>query len=423
MEINLTQFCSIPYIDSLSNWAAKNQPFRYVSIRKSPNSEPQWQIASIQLARTPIGLINPKGVQTVAGASIYKEDAIVSCIGEAIERYSASNYYLIDEFVDFEVDSSLGFVRCANWEPAPATFKCGGLTGVKIPHTKTLCLNTSEETYLPIETVFLTALKRDSSTLFTNPISSGLSFYTNKEVASIKGIFEVIERDALMYWWHTNLQSATEINIYNSVNKGIIDRICRILEVGLRIRLLNISRFPEIPVVLCVISGKSYPYAGFGISCNASMISAICKSIDESVSIRTMSHWVRSSEKVDCNNFDWVQELPDHMHLYANWKDSPIVEKLMQTDFPKVDAVYYTKSFSEDPCLFLKQLVGYLDTHGYKVYWKDLTLPEVRHLGVVSKIIIPKMIPLSQSQNIRWLGNLHPNPTKAIVNQYPHPFA
>ena len=78
---------------------------------------------------------------------------------------------------------------------------------------------------------------------------------------------------------------------------------------------------------------------------------------------------------------------------------------------------------SEDPCLFLKQLVGYLDTHGYKVYWKDLTLPEVRHLGVVSKIIIPKMIPLSQSQNIRWLGNLHPNPTKAIVNQYPHPFA
>ncbi|KKY62747.1 hypothetical protein Tanf_00020 [Tannerella forsythia] len=136
-----------------------------------------------------------------------------------------------------------------------------------------------------------------------------------------------------------------------------------------------------------------------------------------------MSHWARSSEKVDCNNFDWVQELPDHMHLYANWKDSPIVEKLMQTDFPKVDAVYYTKSFSEEPCLFLKQLVGYLDTHGYKVYWKDLTLPEVRHLGVVSKIIIPKMIPLSQSQNIRWLGNLHPNPTKAIVNQYPHPFA
>lgn len=258
----------------------------------------------------------------------------------------------------------------------------------KSPHTKTLCLNTSEETYLPIETVFLTALKRDSSTLFTNPISSGLSFYTNKEVASIKGIFEVIERDALMYWWHTNLQSATEINIYNSVNKGVIDRIYRILEVGLRIRLLNISRFPEIPVVLCVISGKSYPYAGFGISCNTSMISAICKSIDESVSIRTMSHWARSSEKVDCNNFDWVQELPDHMHLYANWKDSPIVEKLMQTDFPKVDAVYYTKSFSEEPCLFLKQLVGYLDTHGYKVYWKDLTLPEVRHLGVVSKIII-----------------------------------
>ena len=114
-----------------------------------------------------------------------------------------------------------------------------------------------------------------------------------------------------MYWWHTNLQSATEINIYNSVNKWIIDRIYRILEVGLRIRLLNISRFPEIPVVLCVISGKSYPYAGFGISCNTSMISAICKSIDESVSIRTMSHWARSSEKVDCNNFDWVQELPD----------------------------------------------------------------------------------------------------------------
>ena len=424
MELDFTQTCLIPGIQGISDWMAKNQPFQYSCVRRSPLKEPHWYIASIQLARAPIGIIHPNRAYSVAGSSIYKDEAITSCLGEAIERYCAANSYLVDQPTNLEVDPSLNFVRCASWEDAPESFKEGGLSNIKIPHTEIQCLNTTQKTYMPVESVFLADLKRDSSTLFSNPISTGLSFFINKEMSIVKGVLEVIERDALMRWWYTDWERAQEIDISSIFDTEIVSRLSRIWASDLSVKLLNISSFEQIPVILCMIYGKEYPYAGFGISCNTDISKAISKSIDEAISIRAMAYWSKSNKDMDFNDFSWITELPDHMHLYANWKDSPAVNQIIQLDIPQIDINTWTISLLDnDPILLLRNLIDYLQSYGYEVYYKDLTLPEVKYLGFVSKVIIPRMIPLSQSENIRWLGSLYPDKTEFITKKYPHPFA
>lgn len=61
---------------------------------------------------------------------------------------------------------------------------------------------------------------------------------------------------------------------------------------------------------------------------------------------------------------------------------------------------------------------------GGTVYYKDLTLPEVRHYGHAVKVYVPEFIPLSQSMRVRWLGSLEKEGVESrSINPYPHPFS
>lgn len=148
----------------------------------------------------------------------------------------------------------------------------------------------------------------------------------------------------------------------------------------------------------------------------------IIKSIDEAVSIRYMSEFV-GQKQIDTDDFSWVKKLEDHMVLYSNWKDSPVIQTIMTKNSEEID--------SEDfDCVEIKTMddlreqAKRLKELGFDVYYKDLTLDEVKPIGMVYKVIIPQMIPLTQYDNIRWLSSLLKNgKTLANINPYPQPFS
>lgn len=181
------------------------------------------------------------------------------------------------------MDEELNFVRCADWESSPSSLKKRGVSE-PIAHTETICLTT---VYLPYETVYLTFQKNDLKTLFTSPISSGLSFYTNLDIAILKGILEVIERDAIMKWWHSDFPFINTVDVNTTYSFGISERVRRIREVNLDFYLFNISEFDEVPVILSLIHSNEYPYACFGASCNLNIERAISKSLDEAIAIKS----------------------------------------------------------------------------------------------------------------------------------------
>lgn len=178
------------------------------------------------------------------------------------------------------------------------------------------------------------------------------------------------------------------------------------------------------PVVLCLLKGNCYPYACFGASCDTKIKKAIIKSLDEAMSIRSMAKWYNEKSDIDTQNFEWVSQLTDHMELYANWKASPVIEKITTSaNVEKVSINMYQEEIDVTTYDDLQKLAFNFANLGFDIYYKDLTLPEVSPLGYVMRVVIPQMIPLSQSYKTRWLSTLLESETIDKINSYPQPFA
>ena len=423
MIYDFLKYADIQNINSICNWATGVNPFTFSSIRKTEKNEPDWYICSIKLSNNPIGYINSFKLNSSAGTSIYLEEALVRSIGEAIERYSSSNYFMSETPYFKTINEAKNFVRCADCEKAPISFKQNGIVE-KIEHTQVVKLADNSIDYLPYETVHLGFQKNKLATLFSSPISTGCSFFNNKVTAVLKGIMEVIERDAMMRWWYLNFPNTKIINTDEVTSFDIQERLKRIKRKNIEIYLFEISQHKKFPVVFCLLKGNSFPYACFGASCDTSIKKAMAKSLDEAISIRAMAKWHGQKSGIDTKNFEWMSQLTDHMELYANWENSPIINKI--TSFLNAEKVSISAYPEKTEILTfddLQKLAMEFVNSGFDIYYKDLTLPEIAPLGNVIKVVIPQMIPLSQSYKTRWLSSLLKNRTMEEINPYPQPFA
>ncbi len=422
MLYNYLDFIHIENIQSIKKWEKGYNPFKFSYVRETDPEEPDWYIASIKLANNPIGSINSLNLNASAGTSIYLEDALIRCTGEALERYSSINYFYNDKSYFLMIDTNKGFVRCADIENAPKSFKHNGIT-TEIEHTQVFNLLDNSIDYLPFETVHLGFSRRNDIGSFYAPISTGCAFYNNEITAIFKGLCEVVERDAVMKWWYLNFENTKMINIDMIYSHDITERIRRIKEKNLKIYLFEISYIENFPVIFCLIKGDKFPYACFGGSCDTNINNAIIKAIDEAVSIRTMSKWGGEKLVNNTENFDWVSKLEDHMELYANWENATIIEQLITIEHEIVDISNYHNKVKVTNFEDLHKLALIFKKMGYDIYYKDLTLPEVAPLGKVFKVIIPQMIPLSQSFKTRWLDTILSYKPIEEINPYPQPFS
>lgn len=400
--------------------------FKQAILQDSPWREPRWKIATVMLGGHPVGVMDPRRQAVAAGASIQGGEAMARSLGEALERYCAFNYFQCEVPAMRKVDMEIGYVRCASYENAPKAFKDAS-TLPAIEHTTAIRLEDSHQTFLPYETQFLGYLKTKESSLFCSPISTGCAFHTDICNAIYQGILEALERDALMRWWHMGFPSIRRIAEESALSFSVVERVKRVRSAGLRLYFYEISDWTAYPVVLCLVQGDAYPYTSVGVSCSADIEHAMAKAMDEAVSIRAVA-LSRYTEWQDrrFTDFDWVSSLEDHMLLYAHWARSPIIERLLAlpaeevwvSDFPvgggeKID-FSFLREFAQE--LRLEK--------GGTVYYKDLTLPEVRLYGHAVKVYVPEFIPLSQSMRVRWLGSLEKEGVESrSINPYPHPFS
>src|SRR5262249_38065218 len=123
--------------------------------------------------------------------------------------------------------------------------------------------------------------------------------------------------------------------------------------------------------------------------------------------------------------FEWVQTLEDHVRLYADRRMQARLDFLLA---PETRCISYAEFIATDrwpaPTDFstLQTLVGRLTDQGLTVLWADVTAAEVRPFGHVVRAVVPEMVPLSPSHQLRWLGTPRLGRTRDF-NPYPHPFA
>ena len=422
MEINFKQLIKLPGFEKFDKWDIEPNPFRMFKCKVLRNDDPNWFISSLILSNNPIGTILPRHLGGAAGSSIYLEESITSCICEGFERYSSTNYFMKDTPYMRLVDYSKGYIRCADEENAPASFKFKGIT-VPIEHAKVFRLTDDTPDFLPYELVHLGISKSDINYLFSSPISTGCAFQTKKERALKRGLEEVIERHALMLWWYATDRNEKVIDLSCCTDFDIHERIERIRIKGIRIRIFEISPIQGFPVVFCMLQSDKFPFFSCGASCNTDIRHAIIKSLDEAISIRYMSEFI-GRRQINTYDFGWVKTLEDHMVLYANWKDSPIINTIMNKNSNTVLMTDYNMPVRLETMDDLRTTAVRLHQEGFDVYYKDLTLDEVRPIGMVYRVMIPQMMPLTQYDNVRWLSALLTDGrTISDINPYPQPFS
>lgn len=376
-------------------------PFSNLNTFRHKHLDSSWWVSTCSLARAPTGSWFKLFPHSAAGTSLLRSEAVLRCLGEAAERFSGlqSAVYArlfkrpLDEFEYFDL-----IPRCA------ADSCLGQIPNSEINdllHSSMFRASDGAEVAVPAAYVHLGYENTEEATI-THPISTGLAFHTSAEQALLAGIYEVLERDALMISWRFP-QSVRAIpsSIYLG-DRRLEERAALLDASGLQINLSLINVDPAPPfIVLCLIRSQTPPFCVVGTSAAADIRRACSKAIDEAVSIRLFC-----SAQVATNRGTarMPTSLEEHALYYAFNESAAAFEPFVTAPPVAGDVLGQHLSKNGGDSEFLRATVAAVQRRGLTVLWCDVTAPEIRPFGCVTRVFIPEAIPLSQTYEARWLA-------------------
>jgi ribosomal protein S12 methylthiotransferase accessory factor len=387
---------------------------------------PRWHVVTCTLARTPPGTYFQPQPATAAGVHLDQDVAMRSALGEAIERYSALSAPL--DVVTMAAGEGGFYGRtpvCAPDEPCLPSLR-GVPAGTPLGHTPVRRLADDRVEYIPAGYIYLNFMVQPPEPLVTLPISTGLAFDPQLWRALWRGLCEVIERDAMMLMW---FRKATPPRIV--IDRTAPDFVCLRLEecarAGCETYLFDITSDIAIPAVFCILLERDGIYASVGACCHELPAAACAKAIDEAVSVRSMLKPYPGP--VLAQDFTSLHQLEQHAALYASPQAAPMLAFLIDGP-PRICYDRFNERSVAPPqsidqvSVWAEELSGC----GLDTVWASVTSDDLAHLGHVVKVVVPQMVPLSQSHSIRWLatprlGDGTQGLTAATANPDPHPFA
>jgi ribosomal protein S12 methylthiotransferase accessory factor len=400
--------------------------------------QPRWWVCGAELARAPIGTLTARYSVTAAGASISSQEALQRVLGEALERYCAFNAVALDELERRPLHDCVlldHFARCADEEPCADSLKLHGLRAeLPVTQSSVLRLSDGRSHFVPATQLHLGFRQPDDEPLLALPTSTGMAFHRTVLEALWRGLCEAAERDALMILWWSRTVPPLILCDGPDTPAELVERLDLLEDVELRARLFDMTTDFRVPTVLALISSEHYPYSTVGAACAADPGIACASALDEAVAVRTGVSWKEEMwDPPSLETFDWIRQLEDHSNLYAAWKDTPafsFLSKAKSLPFQEFRQRDWWQQPTDDR--EFRALARQLEQMDLTVLWKDITLPDVRQLGVAVKVLVPQMVPLSFDHHVRWLatprlqriGRL--SKRKAGLdgyNRYPHPFA
>jgi ribosomal protein S12 methylthiotransferase accessory factor len=372
-----------------------------------------------------------------------RDAAVAAAIGEAVERYSAG---LMPEEVVLATAEELAPTAVdperfalfhpdqyakAGFPPRPFTRSTPvrWIRGFRIPN--------GEPAWLPAQLVSLGALPlAPSEELIGYATSSGLACRPTFEEALLRGLLEVIERDAFMITWANCLSLPLLAERGNAELERF--RLEYLDPTGLRFAVVDLSDFHRVPTMLGLVRGDGPGDVALavGAGCAVRACDAWKHSLEEAFAARAWARGLRAErgDRAWEESFSGVVDFDDHVYLYA------LPEVARHADF--LDAAPATRAMADVADLegggirgWIEALALRLDEVGVTAYAVDVTAPDVRAAGLsVVKVVAPELCPLDVPHLARFHGGsrlyeaafrlgLSPAPLDAgDVNPYPHPF-
>lgn len=351
-----------------------------------------------------------------------KELALLKCLGEAIERFSTLVFR--KNLLTYSTFESL-------MEPAlnPALFTNKLTTNnTKLGWVKGFSLD--QEPYLiPAQVIYLNYAGQFKEPRLTQFITTGAAGGFDHESTILRGVYEVIERDAFMLTYLLKIRVPC-IKLSTLENSRIDYIIQKAKRYNLELRVFDITNDLQIPSFLSVLIDRTGlgPPVSLGLKSSLSPIDAVIGSMEESFHTRPwmkheLLHGKRGDLKINPRDIKYLLErglfwmspkMLKHLDFLLNQPEKGF--KLLQNEIT--------------PAKELRLVKNILEEKGFKVFYADITMKNFKKLGyLVYKVIIPELQPLFLNEGRREIRSKRVMDVsayfgieKAQINPVPHPF-
>jgi len=380
-------------------------------------------------------------IETVGGAGVEYEIAEMATIGEAVERYAATfpSDHILAPASKMDQES---IVR--NWP---------GYTNKQINfnlHFKEFCddtpiswtsafdLHTGNKKMVPAAIVYLPWEIQEGETRIFPSLSSGLASAQSAEEAILKGVLELIERDAFTLAW---LSGQPLPVVDPQWTKSLVKQIDPSIPISWRFSIVDLSNHTHVPVYASVVTAPSKvgDVVAVGAAASLDPVHAARKAVIEAIqTVPYVRHLIEMEP-------DWMPDpvfsnlvsFKDHSRVYTL---RPDIKHALINFHPENDEIVIK---AKNPDLKIrhsaKSLYINLEKLEIGIYVKRLTTVDLYPFGLeVMKVMSPHLMPLHGHYQLAHLTCermwklpqifpfMDPNKTPKTeedIYPWPHPFA
>jgi ribosomal protein S12 methylthiotransferase accessory factor len=378
------------------------------------------------------------------GGAFVRDEALAAALGETVERYAAAHRpddRIIVGSADELGDACLRPSSCALF--APEQYASTGFPYVPFTGRTTtswidgIDLQTGNPALIPAQVVLLNSTRARGEQRICYGTSSGLACHSTVAEATLGGLFELVERDAVMITWHAQL-SMPQIDLDADPQlRAILER--HVVPTGLRFAAIDLSAINGVPTVLGVVINdvSNVGALGVGAASAPTLSDAAVKAILEAFQTRTWSKSMQRSTPPVSDDADLDRAIADfdaHVRYYADVERLHLAEFLWAST-ERVDPREGARLDGETPGELIASLLAVPQLANASFYAADLTTIDVRDADLrVIRCYSPELQPLDVGYRTRFLGGarLRERPaelgmrsgplTFAQMNPAPHPF-
>ena len=375
------------------------------------------------------------------GSSFSKEKALLKAMGEALERFSISIYrrkYLIwRSYKDLKnkkinAINPKHFITFSKPKRKP-TFRLYKKESDKLYWTKGFSLIQNKNIFVPAQFVFVPYRFKSTEPTIRTPISTGAACYGSLNGAILKGLLEVIERDAYMISYLNKL-SRNIIDISNSKDEIFRKITNSIKRYNLEVYFLDISSDVPVYTILSIVIDKTGygPAVSLGINSSLNLKDAIVGSFEELLHGR---FWIRDSMfNQSTKKIKEIQEKRAPISIFdlkergLYWSQPRMIKKIK---FFLEGKKILVKNLPIKKTRNLNTLIKWFKNNKHEVIYVETTPAHIKKNKIYTvRILIPEFQPLCLDERFSYLDGerLKSVPLKLklkslkILNRVPQPF-
>ena len=360
-----------------------------------------------------------------------KNYAIIGAVAEAMERYSAAviNFPIkkIQELKAEKVIIHSEFSLFSNEQYNDPNFIWKSIDMKEAFFGEVYSIYNNEKYWVPQELIGL-GTKADKALIPST--STGLAAHFDKYSALLLAVQELLERDALTVYWLNSL-GGREISMEEKYLKPVQDK-------NGRVYCFDITQDwnPHPVIVVCgYLRQRNKKRISMGVACRESYEKAIEKAYLE---------WIQGSvfagfydvyhPELKLNHPNDLKDFDEHAVYYTLhpelWDNVPLIKKRVAYNHKAKKAI--NLSVEDNPFKVLENLINKLKEEKIRIFYRDITLPDVRDAGlIVVRALSPELSLIhgderapfcgGQTKNVSWR---YPNVLRNEIefpNRFPHP--